>query len=83
METIPDNTYKHWTLNINTFVELSSKEKNEGIFDIEIGGHSLKNVKKEIDSQKDETVKVQFTMNMSDITAWFPNGVAQNTQKFI
>ena len=85
VETTPNpKNRSEWTLTVNAFLETASDKGFEAYFDIELNSHNLVKNQKHIFAPKTEgTVKVTFVIpikNMS-ITAWFPNGVANNTQQ--
>ncbi|XP_054164237.1 beta-mannosidase-like [Oppia nitens] len=83
--TTPDKTSgTQWTLSLKAFIESDSRKKIDTKISVSLDDHLLiTDQKHSLTPASDGTVKVEFTIPIKDMTiiAWFPNGVANNTQK--
>ena len=83
--TTPDHKNKTlWTLKVNVYLESASNKEFDAIFNINLDeNHLISNQKKIIKPLTDKSVEVMFEIPIKSIPiiAWFPNGVANNTQK--
>ena len=83
--TTPDHKNKtQWTLKVNVYLESASNKEFDAIFNIYLDeNHLISNQKKTIKPLSDKSVEVMFEIPINNIPiiAWFPNGVANNTQK--
>lgn len=73
-----------WTLTIYAHLETATNNQLSSSFTILLDDHTLINNQiHELSPQSDNTVKVKFVIpiNTIEIIPWFPNGVADNTQK--
>ena len=83
--TTPDHKNKtQWTLKVNVYLESASDKEFDAIFNINLDeNHLISNQKKTIKPLSNKSDEVMFEISIKNIPiiAWFPNGVANNTQK--
>ena len=85
VETTPDpKNRSQWTLTVNAFLESATDKPFVAVFDISLdNNHVITSQKQNVEPEADGTVKVKFEIPLKTIkiTPWFPNGVADDTQK--
>ncbi|XP_054162086.1 beta-mannosidase-like [Oppia nitens] len=74
-----------WTLTVNAFIESSANRQLDAVFDIRLDNNLLvakllKKLKTDTKGEAKAVFVIPIPQNMS-IEQWFPNGVADNTQK--
>ncbi|CAG2174214.1 unnamed protein product [Oppiella nova] len=78
----PENP-SQWQLNVNGFLESAPNQEIVGIFEIKLDNisQSTNTIKFKTDKQGQTMFGSYSLVKDIDITPWYPNGVADNTQK--